>query len=154
MRDLIPLLQIQDLVWLAGLVLAGLLTAVQAWSRRYNPWTFILTQIGRGINKEVIDKLDEHEVKITELIKKDEAQDRQTAKENALAARRRILRFADEIRRREKHSAEYFDDIIEDINNYQTYCNEHPRFKNDKAVMSIELIEDVWKKCLKEDDFL
>lgn len=152
--SLTTLLQPQDFIWISGVVAVGITTIVQKCSTKYSPWTWILDQIGKGLNKEVIEKLDEHEAKINELIIKDTKQDEALAEKGACNARRRILRFADEIRLNTKHSEEYFNDVIEDIKAYNDYCAQHPGFKNDKATISIEIIEEVYKKCLKKNDFL
>ena len=69
-------------------------------------------------------------------------------------ARRRILRFNDELLNDMKHSKEYFDDILDDTTTYKRYCLEHPEFPNGKTVMAIENIEAVYRKCLTEHKFL
>lgn len=153
MKDILSLLQIQDFLWLSGVSAVGITTIIQAFSKRYSPWTYILQQIGRGLNAEVLNKLDEHEKKINELIEEDKKHDEALAQKNACDARRRILRFADEIRQEINHSEEYFDNILEDIKEYSDYCNTHPKFKNDKAVISIEVIEEVYKECFKKNNF-
>lgn len=68
--------------------------------------------------------------------------------------RYRILRFNDEIRLGEKHSKEHFDQIIEDIDNYEDYCRTHPDFPNNKAVFAISHIKKVYQKCINEKTFL
>jgi len=144
----------EDIVWITGVAAAALASAVEKLSTKHKPWTWLLKQIGRGINADVLKKLDEHEEKINTLILKDKVQDEEAEKKDALAARRRILRFADEIRRKERHSEEYFNNILDDIKDYQNYCDTHPGFKNDKAIMSIEIIDECWIKCVKDNDFL
>lgn len=143
-----------DIVWTGGIIAAAIASVIQAASKKIKPWSWLLKQIGRGINADVLKKLDDHEKKINELIQKDKEQDAKKAEENAYAARRRILRFADEIRRKERHSEEYFNNILEDIKFYQNFCDNNPGFRNDKATMSIEIIEECWKKCIKDNDFL
>lgn len=72
----------------------------------------------------------------------------------ALTWRYRILRFDDEIRHDDKHTKEHFDQILEDITNYENYCAEHKNFKNNKAVLAIDNIKKVYKKCTDEGTFL
>ena len=69
-------------------------------------------------------------------------------------ARRDILRFNDEIRRGQAHTAESFDDILEAIDQYEHYCKAHPDFENNKAVLAIENIKRVYKERLEKNDFL
>lgn len=144
----------EDLVWLTGAGTVALTTLVQKMSSKYKPWSWLAQQFGKAINKEMIDKLDNLEKKVDKLEEIDRKQDEERAKENALEARRRILRFADECRRHEKHSQEYFNNILEDISMYKDYCCEHPLFENEKAVMAMEFIDKVYKHCYEKNDFL
>lgn len=150
------LLQLKDLTWLAGIAFVGITSLIQAFSKRFSPWTWILEQIGRSINKESLQKLDEINDKVTKLELWNERQDEDLELAKVLDARRRILRCADEISKQPglMHTEEYFNEILEDINKYNYYCQTHPDFKNQKAVMSIELVKNTYKKCLKNNTFL
>lgn len=68
--------------------------------------------------------------------------------------RYRILRFDDEIRHDEKHTKEHFDQILEDITKYENYCRDHKDFPNNKAVLAIKNIKDVYQRCTDENSFL
>lgn len=72
----------------------------------------------------------------------------------ALTWRYRILRFSDEILHDEKHSKEHFDQILEDITNYERYCKEHPEFPNNKAEFAIKNIKRIYYMCVNEGTFL
>lgn len=144
----------EDLVWLTGVGLVALTTLVQKMSPKYKPWTWLAEHFGEAINKKMLDKLDELEKKVDELERIDKRQDEERAKVNALGARRRVLRFADECRRQEKHSEEYFNNILEDISEYKDYCDNHPEFENEKAIIAINVIEETYKRRLKKNDFL
>lgn len=151
MKDLLDL---QTVTWLVGVLGVVITTLVQKLSDKYKPWTWLAEQFGKAANKEMLDRLDAVEKKINSIEERDLEQDRKSEEERVKAARRRILRCADEIRSKVKHSKEYFDDILADISFYKNYCKENPKFENEKAVMAIELIEETYKKCLREDDFL
>ena len=69
-------------------------------------------------------------------------------------ARIRILRFRDECSHDVRHSEEHFEQVIEDIDAYETYCADHPDFKNNKAVTSIQIIKDTYKRRLVNNDFI
>ena len=73
---------------------------------------------------------------------------------DAQAARRRILRFNDELLRNLDHSKEYFDDILEDIKIYDRYCDEHKDFTNGKTVMAKKNIEHCYEQCMEKHSFL
>lgn len=72
----------------------------------------------------------------------------------AKQARSRILRFADECRREEMHSKEFFDSVLEDIDVYEDYCSDHPKFENNKTVASNKIIKDLYDKCIRENKFI
>ena len=72
----------------------------------------------------------------------------------AITARVRILRASDEILHKMKHSKEWFDQLNDDITYYETYCNTHPDFRNNKATHAIASIDKVYAKCIEENDFL
>lgn len=69
-------------------------------------------------------------------------------------ARRRILRFNDELLRNIDHSKEYFDDILLDIDTYEDYCEQHHGFQNGKAVMAIDNIRRCYRLCTEQNKFL
>lgn len=121
---------------------------------KINPWSWLGKKIGKAINGDVITEIDHVKKDIGEIKEQNERQDDERIKDKALDARRRILQFADEIRRGDRHSHEHFDNVLEDISYYKQYCEDHPKFKNEKAVMSIKIIEDVYEKCARENDFL
>lgn len=76
------------------------------------------------------------------------------AEKDAISARRRILRFNDEILRDVDHSKEYFDDILEDIKIYDHYCDEHTDFPNGKTVMATKNIRKTYENCMEKHNFL
>jgi hypothetical protein len=121
---------------------------------KFSPWSWLGKKVGKLINGDVITELDGVKKDIGEIKEQNAQQNAQRDLDRALDARRRILRFADEIRRGDRHSHEHFDNILEDISNYVKYCDEHPNFQNEKARVSIKIIEDVYEKCARENDFL
>ena len=154
LKDLLPLLQLQDFVFLSGSGAVALATIIQTLSKRYKPWSWLASQFGKAVNKEMLFKLNELEKKVDKLEKRDNEQDAKQEEEKAKAARRRILRCSDEIRSKQRHSEEYFNDVLDDITFYTQYCNTHPKFKNEKAVMAINLVERTYSKCIEGNDFL
>lgn len=154
LKDIFPLLEAQDLVWLTGVIVAAVTTAIQGLSKKYKPWSWLARKFGSAMNKDMLDKLDALSTKVDQLEKRDNEQDAAMAEEHARAARRRILRCSDEIRRKERHSEEYFNDVLDDISHYKKYCDEHPKFENEKAVLAIRLVEKTYEKCISDNDFL
>lgn len=101
---------------------------------------------------ETVDK------KISDLSIEMKASDEKLRQENmrtvADTRRVRILRGSDEIKLKMRHSEEWFDQMNEDITEYEKYCESHPGYKNNKAVHAISNINSVYEKALKDNDFL
>lgn len=154
MENIISILGIQNVIWLSGIIVVAITTLIQGLSSKYKPWTYIAIQIGKAINKETLEKLDGLEKQVNEIEKHDKEQDEKDKEEKAKAARRRILRYADEVRRKEKHSEEYFNDILDDVTFYRKYCNDYPSFRNEKSIMAIEAILKAYKHAYETNDFL
>lgn len=112
-----------------------------------NFWGWLGRIIGKTINGEVLDRVDKLTDDVDQLRAKEELKD-------ARHSRQRILRFNDEILFGQRHSKEHFDEILEDIDIYERYCHEHPDYENNRADLAIVSIQEVYKKCLQEHDFL
>lgn len=74
--------------------------------------------------------------------------------DRAKYARLRVLRFNSEILRDIKHTKEEFDQVLDDIDAYERYCDSHPKYPNCKAVLAVENIKRCYEKCLQQHDFL
>ena len=91
---------------------------------------------------------------INALEKKIDDTDRKNDERFAKQARSKILRFDDELRIGVKHSKEYFDNVIEDIDEYERHCKTNPDFVNKKATSAIAHILSAYDKCHRKNDFL
>jgi len=112
-----------------------------------NIWSWIGRGFGRAINGEIIEEVRKIDMKLDNHIKYEEV-------EHIRNVRQRILRFSDEILMGKKHSKEHFDEILSDIDVYERYCDEHTDYINNKAVLSIETIKDVYNDCLVSHGFV
>ena len=140
--------QLNDLIQYGAIgVLVILLGMIKIPPIQINFWGWLGKMMGRAINGEVLDRVDT-------LTKDLEDFKKQSELERVRAARQRILRFSDEILFEQIHSKEHFDEILEEIDLYETYCNEHPDYENNKAELAIATIREIYKKCLHTHDFL
>lgn len=128
------------LTTIALVVLASLLEVSKI---KINPWSWI----GGLLNKNVMCKVDKIERDLADV-------ERKVGENTAVSSRYRILRFDDELLHEVKHTKEHFDQILYDIDVYERYCNEHPDFKNNLAVMAIKHIKNVYQKCSRDNLFL
>jgi hypothetical protein len=72
----------------------------------------------------------------------------------ARGQRYRILRFYDEMCENRKHSESHFEDILDDINDYENYCEHHPNFKNNRGHVAMEHIKVTYAKIKAKGGFL
>ena len=101
----------------------------------------------KGQNKNLMTAIEE-------VRKELDALRSEISEDRATNARIRILSFSDEVQRRIKHSEESFNQVNSDIDTYRRYCDKHPDYKNNRAVMAIANIERVYAECLQQHDFL
>ncbi len=126
----------------AFLIMGGALASlIQISPIKLSPWTWLLNMIRRGLG---LSELSQAVYNLTARMDKDEA----------LNARRRILRFNDELLQNVKHSREMFDNVLDDITTYENYCDKNKDFKNHKATLAIENVNRVYKECMKDHSFL
>lgn len=116
----------------------------------------VVVQFSAAINKleAVAAELGIIKADVAELRESNRRQDEERQRDKALDARRQILRFADEVRRGEKHSLEHYNNVFNDITTYTTYCHDHPDFENSKATVSIKCIQQTYEQCTLENSFL
>lgn len=134
-------MSIQELLLKGGGIVFALLTLVQITPIKVNPWSAIARAIGKAlIGGDIMAKLEEH-------IRVDDERD-------ADMHRHRLLRFNTELLRKTRHTKEEFDEILYSVTYYERYCEDHPKYENNRAVLAIENIKRVYKECMETNDFL
>lgn len=134
-------MKLQELLTNGGSLLLVLMTLVEIAPVKINPWSGLAKVIGKAMGLDAIEKkLDAH-------IQMD---DRRTADGH----RARILHFNNELLRNINHTKEEFTEVLTEIDAYEKYCQEHPEYPNNRAVIAIENIREVYKERLKLHDFL
>lgn len=141
-----------DAMWKAFLgggvgVIVILMTIIQITPIKINPWSWLGHRIGRLLNGEVIDKVDNLSAELADHKAK-------SAERDATQCRSRILRFGDEILHGVLHSHEHYLQILLDVDAYEEYCDNHPGYRNNVAVATITHIKKMYQKHLEEDSFL
>lgn len=152
-------------IWIAAgggaclLVIIG--SCIKIKPLEINLWSWLLRKLGKAFQGEMLDAIKNLGTEVNDLkedVKSLQMQmDRHESKDledKILAKRRDILEFSDEIYREEKHSKEHFEEILTLIDDYEKYCNAHDKFENNKAVIAIQRIKDVYQDCLENHKFL
>ena len=126
---------------LVGMFITGLASVLVALISSNGFWNRIEKK--NGI-KDSISKITEQQENLSRKIDENEAK----------GARRRILRFSDELTQQVRHTKDYFDDVLADIDLYERYCEENPKFPNNRTLMAETNIKATYQQCLAEHDFL
>lgn len=124
---------------ISGLLGGGLIAFVQ----------FLIT---RKDNKD--QRFKDITESIEKLVTKMDELDAKEDRHNAEARRIRILRFADEMLQDHKHSKDSWDQAIVDCEEYEQYCDKHPKFKNGQTEATVKFINEGYQDRLKKHDFL
>ena len=129
-----------------GIILVAM-TLIQIAPIKLDPWSAVARAIGRAINKDVIEKLDETREILDAHIKMDGAR-------TADAHRARILQFNNELLRDIPHPQEEFVEILAEIDQYEKYCKENPDYQNNRTTHAVANISRVYDDRLIKHDFL
>lgn len=122
-------------------------TLIQIMPVKINPWTWLGDKVRKTLFADLTVRIDALQTSMDEHIAKD-------AERDAKNCRLRILRFNDEIIQGKYHTREHFNEILDDITLYEHYCESHPAYENSKAVLAVENVKRIYKKCTEENSFL
>ena len=124
---------------IAALSSSGIMGVIQFLITRHDQKKGKIHNIEKSI-KKIFSVLDAH----------DEAR----LEDNANEARITIIQAGDELRRGIEHSLEWYTIIMDAIHEYENYCANHPRYKNDKATLAIKRIRDSYMEHMENNNFL
>lgn len=130
----------------------------------FHPWSFLLSQLGKAINRDMRDKLDEVERQqntlkeaVNELKSDMEKRFNESATEadtkEAKRLRSRIIEFADSCRVHQKHTKTAFENITRDYDDYVEYCRKR-NIPNHFIDAEFAYIKDVYSECQEENKFI
>lgn len=132
-----------------------IMSLIQISPLKINPWSWIASAFGKAINKDIISEIKDIKKEIDDLKKGREEDKKERQYDKATECRRRILDFDDELRRCIPHSEEAFNSIIEDVDFYVPFCEEHSKdYSNKKAEAAIKNILEKYQRCKNENDFI
>jgi hypothetical protein len=139
--------------WSGGALLL-FLTFVQIAPIKVNPWSWLAKKIGRAINNEVLKEISDIKKELEETQGKLEKHISDDDERDAGAHRQRILRFNIELVRGDNFTHECFNETLLDIDEYEKFCESHPGYKNNRAVMAIANIKRVYQEHEENGGFL
>lgn len=109
--------------------------------------TFVQFMISRHDNK--MDKEDNILDAIKTLSDRVERIENSLDERDAVLARTHILRFQDELYNDVKHSKEYFEQTLDDIQTYDRFCADNPKFANGRTKAAAKYIQDEYDRLFK-----
>lgn len=128
------------------------------------PMNVVSILIGGGLLAFIQFLINRHDSKHDKFKKVFEAIEKLTGKVDDLAAksdernavnmRVRILRFRDEMLAGQNHTHDSFQQVLGDIDEYEKYCEDHPDFRNNQTLATIEHIKANYRERLERHDFL
>lgn len=147
-------MSLQEILTGGGVTLLVLATIIQISPLKINPWSFLVKTLGHAINAEVLKELSEVKERQGKTREKLDEHIRIDDERDADLHRNRILVFNNELLRKIPHTREDFIEILAEIDEYERYCTEHPRYKNNRAVHATANIKRIYDDRLKNNDFL
>lgn len=135
-------------------IVAIILGFIEKSGIKWNPYSQLLKLIGRGINSDLLKKIEIVENNLSSF-KTEIDELKKDMKETAIInCRTQFTRFGDEIRHGEEHSKDHYDQTMLNITKYELYCQDHPDFANDVTEATAKLIKRDYQKRLENNDFL
>lgn len=154
-------MELKDILTWSGTGLLLILSFIKLPKIEVNLWGWLAKMVGTAINKDVMKEIKSMDQKIDLLENKVSSVENTLnthVKEDKLEtirnARSRILRFHDEVRHGTLHTEEHYNDIIDDIDMYETYCKQNPEYPNMKAEVAIGDIKEEYRRHSLENSFL
>lgn len=102
----------------------------------------------------LISRRDKRVTMLADIKKEIEAIKADRLLDKATDARRRILRASDEILTGTKHSREWWEQIMDDVTEYQKYCSAHKEYENNKAIIAVKELTQCYEERRDKKDFL
>lgn len=109
--------------------------------------TFVQFLISRHDQK--VGKKDEVLSAINTLSDRVEKIEKSLDERDAVLARTHILRFRDELYNNINHSQEYFEQTLDDIETYNQFCTDHPKFANGRTKAASDYIRSEYDRLFK-----
>jgi len=126
-------------------VLAVFSIVIEVTPVKINPWTYILKGVGNRMNADIIKRLDKVEKQLEEQDDKIDNNEKDRIKYE-------ILDFARSCRKKERHTKEEFDHILEQYDKYEVILAklEQP---NGKVTHAMKYISSVYMETNEQNDF-
>lgn len=109
---------------------------------------------GRKTRESVSNTTQEIEKQVSKLQKTLDEHISEDEDEKARNQRYRILRFYDEVCEGKDHSESHWEDILDDIDHYGLYCQNHPKFRNSRGHLAMQHLQSTYARIKADGKFL
>ena len=123
-----------------------LLSLIKVKPLEISVWHWLARKLGKAFNGDTLERVDSIQQSLNEHLQAHE-------KTNAETNRQRILRFADELYNGKRHSKDAFDDIMDILRDYDSFCEKHEDFRNGRTQAAAEIINSTYKQVFQKHDF-
>lgn len=107
----------------------------------------------KGVTDSIKTLSDDMNIRFDALDKKIDTVEAKADENFTVSCRVRILRFEDELQEKRRHSKDAWDQVMSDIDTYEDYCDDHPKFKNNQTAATIEHIKHGYNERLEKKDW-
>ena len=145
-KDIISIVELKDGVSIGAAVLLILMTIIQIFPCKLNPWDSLFKWLGGKLNQDLKKEVASIKKDLDKHIKESSAKDLRDS-------RLQILEFCNPCIRGEKHTKEQFDFIITQCDDYERYI-ESNQIKNGVISSAIKEIRRLYDRCIQKNDFL
>ena len=142
-------------------VAVAIMSVIQVSKIEINPWTWIAKTVGNALNAGVMDEIKEMKTEIKDIKSEQEetrkklgAHTEKSEEQKADNYKSRVLRFNNELVRGLGHTEEDYNEILDIIWKYETYCKTHPNYQNNRLPHAIKNVERMYDEMLRTNGFL
>lgn len=140
------ILSLKDEFSISVIILIVVMSCLEVSKIKVNPWSWLLSRIGKKLNKELDDKITSIEIKLNKHIAEDE-------REKLEAQRRDILDFANACMNGRRHTQEQFTFVLKKCDEYEDYIEKN-KVKNGEISSAIEEIRRLNTRCRQKNSYL
>ena len=106
------------------------------------------------MQNQLVKDIKETKKEVTDVQKKMEEHLKEEEEHRAKQARYRIFRFYDEVCDEKLHSESHWEDILDDVDFYEKFCDSNPDFKNNRGKIAMEYLKEAYKEDKAAGRFL
>ena len=134
-------------------IAVALSLVVQISPIKWNPWSSLLTWIGKMLTKNVMTEIEGIKSDLADVKAEQKRQEKESDENEMDRIRSEVLDFANSCRLRRRHTKEEFDHIFALNDKYQQLLEKTGQ-QNGRFEDAYEYIRVLYRRCMEQNDFL